>query len=297
MTENQNGTSESLDTPSQPDALDQPDVRRPRPRPSATSRARRVAPTAPSELGLGAPHAAAPVPTTPEEQEPQTDALTSPAVSGATSGNDSLAGEQAPSDLPAEPADALAAAQREPEQHEELAPEPAAPAAVSRAVTRTPAPLAVVVALATAAVLLALGCMFLARYSGKSGSTADRDQALAAAKSYTGLVLSYDYRHAAADRDKTIPHLTGKFRDDYKKSMDEVIIPKAPGLKAVVEGQIESAGIESISKTGKQIVTIVFGQQKVSNTATKQPRSDPYRLRVTLDRVGGEWKISAIVAL
>jgi hypothetical protein len=42
---------------------------------------------------------------------------------------------------------------------------------------------------------------------------------------------------------------------------------------------------------------IVFGQQKVTNSGLSQPRMDLVRLRVTLDRVGGDWKISALAQI
>jgi Mce-associated membrane protein len=143
--------------------------------------------------------------------------------------------------------------------------------------------------------VLALGtvCWLLATHQGGT-SKQERERAMAAAKSYSALVLSYNYQHLDKDRDAALPHLTGRFADDYKQSMDSVIKDQAPKVKAVVEGQVDAAALEAVSGSGKQITVIVFGQQKVTNTTLTQPRTDIVRLRVILDRVGKDWKISKV---
>jgi Mce-associated membrane protein len=47
-----------------------------------------------------------------------------------------------------------------------------------------------------------------------------------------------------------------------------------------------------VSADGKQVTVVVFGEQKVTNTSLSQPRIDLFRVRVTLDRVGGQWLVS-----
>jgi Mce-associated membrane protein len=137
-------------------------------------------------------------------------------------------------------------------------------------------------------------CWLLATHQGGGTSRQGRERAMAAAKSDSALVLSYNYQHLDKDRDAALPHLTGRFAADYKKSMDSVIKDQAPKVKAVVEGQVDSAGLEAVSGSGNQITVIVFGQQKVTNTTLTQPRTDIVRLRVILDRVGKDWKISKV---
>jgi Mce-associated membrane protein len=154
------------------------------------------------------------------------------------------------------------------------------------------APVWSVVVLIVVALMLASALTWVLTANHRSNSHAAQDKVLAAAKSGAGLLLSYNYQHIDADKATTLPHLTGKFATDYATSMDTVIKPQAPKVKAVVEGQVDSAGIESVSPNGKQVVVVVFGQQKVSNTGLTQPRTDIARLRVTLDLVGDTWKIS-----
>jgi Mce-associated membrane protein len=126
----------------------------------------------------------------------------------------------------------------------------------------------------------------------KSGSTAERDQALAAAKSEVPLILSYDYRSFDAGVSKSKAALTGRAVDDYTKAMTTSIKPNAVKVKAVVQASTDGAGIESVSPDGKQVTAVVFGEQKVTNSTLSAPRTDLFRVRATLDLVGGRWLVS-----
>ena len=147
---------------------------------------------------------------------------------------------------------------------------------------------------AVVAVLIVANVVLLSLPSPRSTSQADRDAVLSAAKTSTQLVISYDYHHVQADAAKAEPHLTGGFATDYKKSIDGVIAVQAPKVQAVVQGQIDTAAIESVSGSGDQVTVIVFGEQKVTNTSLTQPRTDIVRLRVTMQRVGSDWKIAKL---
>jgi Mce-associated membrane protein len=147
---------------------------------------------------------------------------------------------------------------------------------------------------AIAVVLAVLDVVLFVLPVQRSSSTAARGQVLAAAKADTALVISYNYQHVDADAAKAGATLTGAFAAEYQKSMNSIVKVQAPKLKAVVEGQIDSAGIEAVSGDGKQVTVIVFGQQKVTNSTLTQPRTDLIRLRVTMTLVGTMWKISQV---
>jgi len=120
------------------------------------------------------------------------------------------------------------------------------PVAVARPAGPTRSPLWLAASLLAAAVLLGLAIAWLLTAPSTSSSTKDREAALNAAKEYSALVLTYNYQHLAADRDRAAAHLTGRFAEDYKKAMNEVVAVQAPKVKAVVEGQVESAGLEAV---------------------------------------------------
>jgi Mce-associated membrane protein len=130
------------------------------------------------------------------------------------------------------------------------------------------------------------------RLSSGAGSVGDRDRALSAAKSEVPLILSYSYRSFDADVAKAKAQLTGRAVTDYTIAMAQTIKPAAIKVKAVVQAQTDGAGVESVSPDGKQVTFVVFGEQKVTNSSLAAPRTDLFRVRATLDLVGGHWLIS-----
>ena len=126
----------------------------------------------------------------------------------------------------------------------------------------------------------------------KSGTTSERDQALAAAKSEVPVILSYDYKSFDAGLAKSKAALTGRAVTDYTKAMTTSIKPNAVKAKAVVQASTDGAGIESVSPDGKQVTVVVFGEQKVTNSTLTAPRTDIFRVRATLTLVGGHWLVS-----
>lgn len=264
----------AVDTAPQPDASDttapvpagvssDPVLAR---RPSPTSRARRAAAAGVEAEGTGPRPAPGRRPGTPR---PAADPVIEDGVTAGTSGR-ATATLAKPADRPAAGRTGLGATAR-------------------RRLLLTLSALAIV--------LLAVNVVLLLIPVHKSSSNADRDQVLSAAKSDTALVISYNYKTIDADAAKAVPQLTGAFAADYQKSINTVIKVQAPKLKAVVEGQVDSAAIEAVSGDGKQVTVIVFGQQKVTNSTLAQPRTDLVRLRVTMDRVGNGWKIAQIAQI
>ncbi len=127
-------------------------------------------------------------------------------------------------------------------------------------------------------------------------ASATRDEVLAAAKTCLARTNSYDYRKLDQAEAAGLACATGRFRDSYKQSMETVVRKLAPERKATQEVQVDKAGVESVSKDGTQWVVLIYGQQKVTNTTTQQPRLDILSARVTMDRVDGKWLISALSA-
>ena len=204
-----------------------------------------------------------------------------------------------PSPTAARPDAESAAVTERDEAARSTAASPATPSSKTERVTSRPSRArvrpAIGYGLAVAAVLLiAVNVLLAVIPAPRTSSQADRDQVLSDAKTATQLVISYDYHHVQADAAKAAAHLTGAFASDYRKSIDSVIAVQAPKVQAVVEGQIDTAAIESVSGSGDQVTVIVFGEQKVTNTSLSQPRTDIVRLRVTMDRVGSDWKIAKL---
>ncbi|HEY0168811.1 MAG TPA: hypothetical protein VGB75_17330, partial [Jatrophihabitans sp.] len=142
--------------------------------------------------------------------------------------------------------------------------------------------------------VLALGGLdgWLLTSQPASGSRAERDQALSTAKSAVPLILSYNHQRFDSDVAAAKARLTGRAVTDYVQAMAKTIKPTATKVQAVVQAQTNGAGVEAVSDDGAQVTVVVFGEQKVTNTSLKAPRLDLFRVRVTLDRVQGQWLVS-----
>jgi Mce-associated membrane protein len=146
--------------------------------------------------------------------------------------------------------------------------------------------------LAVLVLALAVAAGWLATVSASNGSASQRDQALAAAKSAVPVILSYNYKSFDADLAKAQAQLTGRARSDYVQAMTKTIKPAAVKADVVVQAHTDAAGVETVSASGDQVTVVVFGEQKVTNTALTAPRTDPFRVRATLTRVAGQWLVS-----
>jgi Mce-associated membrane protein len=164
------------------------------------------------------------------------------------------------------------------------------PSAAERKGRRAPAWL--VAALAVLALALAGLDGWLLTSQPTSGSQVERDQALSTAKTAVPLILSYNHKQFDADVTAARARLTGRAVTDYVQAMTKTIKPTAAKVQAVVQAQTNGAGVEAVSSDGSQVTVVVFGEQKVTNTALKAPRIDLFRVRVTLDRVQGQWLVS-----
>jgi Mce-associated membrane protein len=154
------------------------------------------------------------------------------------------------------------------------------------------APLWLAVLLGALVLAGAAGMVLAAVLPVRSGSTGERDRALAAAKSEVPLILSYDYTSFDAGLAKAKAQLTGRAVTDYTTAMVQSIKPAAIKAKAVVQAQTDGAGVESVSPDGRQVTVVVLGEQKVTNSTLSAPRTDLFRVRATLDLVDGHWLIS-----
>ncbi|MFJ7344096.1 hypothetical protein ACIQU3_27885 [Streptomyces sp. NPDC101110] len=157
------------------------------------------------------------------------------------------------------------------------------------------------------AVLLVVGLVAVAtlgwRYrEGRLAETA-RTEALAAARKAAPVVLSYDYRHLDKDFSKARAHLTGDFRDEYGKTTKTVVAPTAEKYRGVVRARVAAPGsggapaASVVSAAPDRIVVLLFVNQVTESTQVTGARLDQNRVRMTMERTGDGWKVSAVDAL
>ncbi|WP_033306002.1 hypothetical protein RFN58_12690 [Streptomyces iakyrus] len=160
---------------------------------------------------------------------------------------------------------------------------------------------------AVLAVLLVVGLAALAALGwqyreGRLTETA-RTEALAAARKAAPVVLSYDYRHLEKDFSRARAHLTGDFRDEYGKTTKTVVAPTAEKYHGIVKARVAAPGsggapaASVVSASPDKVVVLLFVNQVTESTQVSGSRVDQNRVRMTMDRTGGEWKVSAVDAL
>ncbi|GAA2225537.1 MULTISPECIES: hypothetical protein [Streptomyces] len=157
------------------------------------------------------------------------------------------------------------------------------------------------------AVLLVAGLVALAALArqyrdGRLTETA-RTEALTAARTAAPIVLSYDYRHLDKDFSRARAHLTGDFRDEYGKTTKTVVAPTAEKYHGVVKARVAAPGsggapaASVVSASPDKVVVLLFVNQVTESTQVSGSRVDQNRVRMTMDRTGDAWKVSAVDAL
>lgn len=149
---------------------------------------------------------------------------------------------------------------------------------------------ALVLALAATAVLLGV------RARGDDRLEQARTAAQAAAEAAAVTVLSYDHRSLDRDFARAKALLTGRFAADYAATTEKVVRPSATQVKAVVTAEVATSAVVR-APSADRVVVLLFVDQTTTSTRLDGPKVDLNRVRMTMARVGQEWRVSAIDAL
>ena len=141
------------------------------------------------------------------------------------------------------------------------------------------------------AMLLGAAAGFL-KWEDSSRRDADtaRNEALAAAKDSTVALLSYKPDTVEKDLGAARDRLTGTFLDAYTQLVNTVVIPGAKEKKISALATVPAAA--PVSAKADQAVVLLFVDQTVT-VGADAPTNTTSSVRVTLDKVGGRWLISA----
>jgi Mce-associated membrane protein len=122
--------------------------------------------------------------------------------------------------------------------------------------------------------------------------------ASAAAERALTAVLSYDYRHMEADRDRAAQFLTPAYRKQYLKSFDDLLTKGPDGspgpavkTQAVVKADVLDTGI--VDAAPDRVRVIVFVNQS-SVKGTGQPTIFQNRVVATMRHDGDRWLVDDI---
>jgi len=116
-------------------------------------------------------------------------------------------------------------------------------------------------------------------------------QAQDAAVSYAQILTSIDSNKVDENFNQVLAGATGEFKDMYSQSSMQLrqllIDNKASAHGVVVESAVQSAGMD-------KVVVLLFVDQSVSNTTVPDPRIDRSRIKMTMEKVDGQWRASKV---
>lgn len=139
------------------------------------------------------------------------------------------------------------------------------------------------------AVLVGTGLWLVWRGSAVAAARAD---GVAAAMRLTPELLSMDYRSLPADTDRAEAATTGEFVTQYRTLMDEAVKPNASDQHLVTKATAREGALVSAT-SDRAVVLVVLSQVTTSKNLTA-PRLDSTGVRVTLQRVNGQWLIAGL---
>jgi Mce-associated membrane protein len=141
------------------------------------------------------------------------------------------------------------------------------------------------------AVVIAAGAGFLKwQDAWVRGSRVASIESVAAAKDSTVALLSYQPDTVDKDLRAARDRLTGGFKDSYTQLIQDVVIPGAKKQHISAVAVVPAAA--SVSATPQHAVALLFVDQTVA-VGSDAPTETSSIVRVTMDKTGGRWLISA----
>jgi Mce-associated membrane protein len=141
------------------------------------------------------------------------------------------------------------------------------------------------------ALVIAVGAGFLKwQDAWVRGSRVAGIESVAAAKDSTVALLSYKPDTVEKDLRAARDRLTGGFKDSYTQLIQDVVIPGAQKQHISAVATVPAAA--SVSATPQHAVALLYVDQTVA-VGDDAPTGTSSIVRVTMDKTGGRWLISA----
>jgi Mce-associated membrane protein len=104
-------------------------------------------------------------------------------------------------------------------------------------------------------------------------------------------LTTISYTEVDADVQRILDMATGQFYDDFaKRSQPFVAVVKQ--VESTSKGTVTGVGLES--QDGRSARVLVAVSVNTTTVAATEPRSAAWRLRITVDKVGGDAKVSNV---
>ncbi|MEU0502872.1 h domain protein [Nocardia sp. NPDC005998] len=156
----------------------------------------------------------------------------------------------------------------------------------------------VVVASAVALVIVALAAICGVtgyKYWNDRKSEQARTQVVPAAQRTVEAMFTYNFKTVDAELPKAADNLTGSFRDDYLKLIREAIAPGAKEKELNVQATTQASGV--VSAESAHAVVLLYLNQVTTSKDAPQANISTSRVKVSLDKDGGHWLVSAVTPI
>lgn len=110
-------------------------------------------------------------------------------------------------------------------------------------------------------------------------------------------ILSYDYRTLDENLRAATATMTSAFAKTFTQTFHKVVEPMATKNRAVTRALVRGGGLASLSDDDTKAVCVLFVDQLLVTSNGKravQPHIGKERVRVTLSRADGRWRINDI---
>lgn len=116
-------------------------------------------------------------------------------------------------------------------------------------------------------------------------------QAQEAAVSYAQVLTSIDSNKVDENFDQVLAGATGEFKDMYSESsmqLRQLLVDN----KASAHGVVVESAVQSAEKN--RVVVLLFVDQSVTNSTVPDPRIDRSRIKMTMEKVDGQWRAAKV---
>ncbi|GAB2528517.1 h domain protein [Nocardia heshunensis] len=122
-----------------------------------------------------------------------------------------------------------------------------------------------------------------------------RADSVAAARKTVESMFSYDFNSVDKALPKVADDLSGGFKGDYLKLVNESIAPGAKEKQLTVIASTQAAGVIDVDT--KHAKVLLFLNQMTTSKDHPQATASGSRVRVDLDRENGRWLVSEVTPI
>lgn len=153
---------------------------------------------------------------------------------------------------------------------------------------------AVIAALATALIvaLVVAAALLGYQYWVDRQTEQARTDAVDAAGRQAVAMLSYDFSTVTTELPKAADGLTGDFKEQYAKLIDDAIVPGAKEKQLTVKVTVQGGSVVTASKD--RVVTLMFLNQVTTSKDAPQAVTSGSRVRMELHKEDGRWLVSEL---